>query len=262
MKKQCDCCGRLVFPHEANVDARHTICTACYQRSYTRCMICDTMIHREDVYSSGETICCYRCYNDRFRLIHPHDYKPASIFHGTIPRFFGIELEIDEGGHSDANARILLDTVNTDAEYIYIKTDSSLRDGLEIVTHPMTLDFHLHRFPWVQLLRTAVQLGYRADDTDTCGLHIHVNRLSLGNTTEKQEATISRIQTFLEAHQDEMRLFSRRKASYWMSPNHSMINLQHPDTVEFRLFQGTVQYAALMDSILLVDRICNCTNSI
>lgn len=104
-----------------------------------------------------------------------------------IPRYFGVEPEIDDGGHSDRNAKILLDAVNTDAEYIYIKTDSSLHDGLEIVTHPMTLDFHLHHFAWDKLLRTASALGYRADDTETCGLHIHVNRSSLGNTQAEQE---------------------------------------------------------------------------
>lgn len=258
MKKQCDCCGRLVFLHEANTDARHTICAACYQRSYTRCAVCGTMIHKEDTYYNKDKICCYSCYNDRFRLIYPHDYKPAPIFYGAIPRFFGVELEIDDGGHNDENARILLDTINTDAEYIYIKTDSSLRDGLEIVTHPMTLDFHLHRFPWKQLLRTAVQLGYHADNTDTCGLHIHVNRLSLGNTPEKQDAAISNLQEYMEAHHDEIRLFSRRKASYWNNLTHAMLNLHHPETVEFRLFQGTLQYAEVIRSIYLVNRICTC----
>lgn len=215
------------------------------------------MIHREDAYYDRGTVCCYRCYNDRFQLIHPHDYKPSPIFCGTIPRFFGVELEIDDGGHSDKNARILLDTVNTDAEYIYIKTDSSLRDGLEVVTHLMTLEFHMNRFPSEQLLRAASGLGYHADDADTCGLHIHVNRSILGNTPEKQDAAIGRIQGFMEAHQEQMRLLSRRNASYWDDYAHTMLNLQHPDTVEFRLFQGTLQYAALMDSILLVNRICN-----
>jgi len=34
----------------------------------------------------------------------------------------------------------------------YCKHDGSLNDGFEIVTHPMTLDYHLHRMPWEELL--------------------------------------------------------------------------------------------------------------
>ena len=262
MNAICDCCGKVTPPELLHRDSRFQICIECYRKSYTRCAVCQTMIHVEDAYHSHGQTCCFSCYSNLFQSIHPHDYKPAPIFYGAIPRFFGVELEIDDGGHNDENARILLDAVNTDAEYIYIKTDSSLRDGLEIVTHPMTLNFHLYRFPWERLLRTAVQLGYCADDTDTCGLHIHVNRLSLGNTQEKQEAAISKIQTFLEAHQEEMRLFSRRTASYWNDHTHAMLNLQHPDTVEFRLCRGTLQYAVLIRTIQIVNRICDHANRI
>ena len=90
------------------------------------------MIHVENAYHTHGQTYCFSCYSDLFQSIHPHDYKPTPIFYGAVPRFFGVELELDDGGHSDENARILLETVNTDAEYIYIKTDQSLRDGLEM----------------------------------------------------------------------------------------------------------------------------------
>ena len=192
----CDCCGKQ-FPLAAlHTDNRFRICDGCYQRSYTRCTACYRMIHREDAYLDHDAAYCFGCYERLFRFIHQHDYKPSPVFYGGIPRYFGIELEIDDGGHSDENARLLLEAVNTNAEYIYIKTDSSLRDGLEIVTHPMTLEFHLHCFDWAKPMDTARQLGYRADDTETCGLHIHVNRNSLGNTAELQEQSIRRILAF------------------------------------------------------------------
>ena len=48
MKKQCNCCGRLISPHEANTDVQHMICATCYQCSYTRCSTSSMMIHKED----------------------------------------------------------------------------------------------------------------------------------------------------------------------------------------------------------------------
>ena len=36
----------------------------------------------------------------------------------------------------------ILEIANEYDEHIYIKSDSSLDDGMEIVTHPMTLEYH------------------------------------------------------------------------------------------------------------------------
>lgn len=128
----CDCCGKVTPPELLHRDSRYQICDECYRKSYTRCAACQAMIHVEDAYHTHVQTYCFSCYSDLFQSIHPHDYKPSPVFYGATPRFFGVELEIDDGGHSDENARILLETVNTDAEYIYIKTDQSLRDGLEM----------------------------------------------------------------------------------------------------------------------------------
>lgn len=256
MKNICDCCGKTAPLELMHRDSKYQICHTCYQRSYTRCASCQSMIHVEDAYYAHCQTYCFTCYYDLFQCIHPHDYKPSPIFYGAIPRFFGVELEIDDGGHSDENARILLETVNTGAEYIYVKTDTSLRDGLKIVTHPMTLDFHLQRFDWVKLMETAEQLGYHADEAETCGLHIHVNRNSLGHTPSEQADAVIRIQAYMQAHQEQMRLFSRRKPEYWTNPKHTMINLQHTETVEFRLFQSTLQTTILFEALQTVEQIC------
>lgn len=132
MKSICDCCGKFTPPELLHRDSRYQICDKCYRKSYTRCAACQSMIHVENAYHTHGQTYCFSCYSDLFQSIHPHDYKPTPIFYGAVPRFFGVELELDDGGHSDENARILLETVNTDAEYIYIKTDQSLRDGLEM----------------------------------------------------------------------------------------------------------------------------------
>ncbi|MEI3506028.1 MAG: hypothetical protein V8Q32_00590, partial [Anaerotignum faecicola] len=58
------------------------------------------------------------------------------------------ELEIDEGGGFEANAKELLKLANSEADqFIYCKSDGSLSEGFEIVSHPFTLDYHINEFP-------------------------------------------------------------------------------------------------------------------
>src|SRR5690606_4121417 len=53
----------------------------------------------------------------------------------------------------------------------YIKEEAST-GSIEIVTHPMSLDWAMQNFPW-EVLSELKALG---SGTDDAGLHIHVNR--------------------------------------------------------------------------------------
>ena len=121
-----------------------------------------------------------------------------------------MELEIDEGGEVKSKARSLLETANREGEYLYIKHDGSLDDGLELVTHPMSLDFQLHRVPWAEICGKAVELGYISHQASTCGLHVHVSRAAFGETEAQQDAAIARVLYFFEKHWEELLKFSRR----------------------------------------------------
>ena len=133
------------------------------------------------------------------------------MFHGAdSKRYFGVELEIDSGGKDEHSARILSNLANRYNNNIYIKTDGSLSDGLELVTHPMTLEYHLKEMPWNSLLERALDLGYYSHNTDTCGLHIHVNRNSFGTYRDQQDECIGRILYIVERYWQELLKFSRR----------------------------------------------------
>lgn len=119
-----------------------------------------------------------------------------------------MELEIDGAGKDDDYAMELLEIANENDDHIYIKTDGSLDDGMEIVTHQMSLDYHKD-FCWEDIMHHTVFLGYRFHQTSTCGLHIHVNRSSLASDREEQDEVISRILYFVEHHWNEMLKFSR-----------------------------------------------------
>lgn len=77
----------------------------------------------------------------------------------------GVELELDRGGEIDSNAERLLDIANADCTKLYIKRDGSLDEGMELVTHPMSLDYHCNEMPWEDICHEAVVMGYRSHKT-------------------------------------------------------------------------------------------------
>ena len=87
----------------------------------------------------------------------------------TGPRYFGVELEIDEGGEQGDYASQILSQANVGfTERLYCKHDGSLSNGFELVTHPMSLEYHQEEMPWPEVLRTARSLGYRSHQTQSC----------------------------------------------------------------------------------------------
>lgn len=275
----CDCCGERIWSEDTQGDEYTTLCQHCYDYHYTRCEECDSIIHNDDAYEYDDGYFCRECYQNirRNASIHEYGYKPEPIFYGDSNRYFGVELEIDGAGKEDEYAEELLDIANMREDHIYIKTDGSLDDGMEIVTHPMSLEYHKD-FCWEDIMHHAVRLGYRSHQTNTCGLHIHVNRDSLAMDREEQDKIISRILYFVEHHWNEMLKFSRRseyamnrwaaRYGYENSPKAIMdkakknygryvaVNLCNYHTIEFRLFRGTLKYNTLIATLELVNKIC------
>ena len=190
--------------------------------------------------------------------------------------FYGVELEIDKGGEEHSNAQKLLDIANRNEERIYCKHDGSLNDGFEIVSHPMTLDYHINHMNWKEIFDRAIKLDYRSHNTSTAGLHIHISRSTL------QEQAIGRVVFFVEKHWNELVKFSRRtldNLNHWAAKyatisstteetykkakdkrmgRYVAVNLENYNTIEFRLFRGTLRYKTFLATLQLVDEICYC----
>ena len=277
----CDRCGATIWESDAYGDNYTNLCPHCYDNYYTRCEECEALIHRDDAFRFEDCDYCSECYHEisKNSAIHEYNYKPEPIFYGENPRYFGVELEIDGAGKDDDNAKELLKIANENDEHIYIKSDGSLDDGMEIVTHPMSLNYHKN-FCWENIMKKAIYIGYRSHQTSTCGLHIHVNRKSLGSDSIEQEDVISRILYFVEHHWNELLKFSRRseyamnrwasRYGYESSPQaimekakkrscgrYAAVNLCNYSTIEFRLFRGTLKHNTLIAALELVDKICD-----
>ena len=281
----CRECGERVYRDQAMSYGSEYICPRCFEDYYTICENCGEVVPYSDAYTiSGRDGCfCENCYDDLRSddVIHEYSYKPTPLFYGTGPRYFGVELEIDLEGEDNENAYQLLEIANRCNEHLYCKHDGSLSNGFELVTHPMSLTYHCRDMPWQDVMRSAVRMGYRSHQTDTCGLHVHVSRNAFGDTEEEQDAAIARLLYFFEKHWEELLKFSRRTAyqmeqwaaryGYKERPKeildhakkgyskvrYSSINLQNRATIEFRIFRGTLKYNTLIATLQFIDLLCD-----
>ena len=128
-------------------------------------------------------------------------------------------------------------------------------------------------------MQEAVELDYSSHYAETCGLHIHIGRENLGDTVEEQEEVISRIMFFFESHWNEMFNFSRRSeyaVEHWASRygykdkpkdiledakknrkgRYACVNITNYDTIEIRMFKGTLKYNTFIAALEMVDLIC------
>ena len=179
-----DCGSRFLRTRNRSENDDFPICPECYDRDYTRCVRCGRIIATDHCWyplDNDDPYCADCCSTIENSPIHDYYFKPYPIFYGDGPRYFGVELEIDDGGECDSSAETLMDVANQSKTLVYCKHDGSLDDGFEIVTHPMSLDCQLHEMPWAEVLDKAISMGYLSHQAGTCGLHVHVSRKAFGD---------------------------------------------------------------------------------
>lgn len=112
--------------------------------------------------------------------IQSYSYRPDLEFKGTedltpgIPAtYFGMEIELtaQDPQRMASEAAALL------GEHFYMKSDSSISCGFELVTHPATYKWSMESWPWGGWDILAAR-GIGADRST--GIHIHVNRAAFG----------------------------------------------------------------------------------
>ena len=168
--------------------------------------------------------------------------------------------------------------------------DGSLDNGFEIVSAPMTLSAH-QATEWKALFDKVTECGGHSHDTTTCGFHVHVSRAALGNDDKAKALCIGKIVTLLSKFQRNFSCLARREPHYrWSQPiptqyrptdtdgtraiirkanalqsfqglgvhddnRYYVLNLQNVNTIEFRLFKGTLNADTFYATLALVDGI-------
>ena len=273
---KCDDCGDYFEDNAIYTDSNNTgYCESCRENYYI-CEDCGIYISGDEIYGE-DNIYCESCYEDNKpdnEVIHGYGYKPEAIFHGKSLIQYGLEVETDKGDDKEDYANDLYE-LSDDEDIFYLKEDGSLDDGVEIVTHPCSLDYHLNHFPWSEVMDTAKNHDFKSHDAITCGLHIHVSRKAFGLSFDEQEKNIAKLLFLVNNNWEDMVQFSRRtetQLSRWasrysqknmtelleegkMSGRYMAINLQNSNTVKFRLFRGTLKVETLYATLELVDLI-------
>lgn len=131
-------------------------------------------------------------------------------------------------------------------DFCLIKNDASLEDGFEVNSAPASLKFH--RQAWADFFEHPVREDLLVSKGN-CGMHVHVSRKAM------KEGVDRRLQEFVceKANRAFMVDIAGRKNDYYASfrtegkktdhrknpHKYLVVNLSHPNTVEFRLFKST-----------------------
>jgi hypothetical protein len=250
-------------------DRSGAYCSSCIEHAYY-CEGCD------EYWFDGCTNCDTG--EDDGRTVHDYSYKPDAIFHSTEVGdrlFFGIEMETEaKRGNWDTRREAASYAQRLEPmELAYLKNDGSLNCGFEIVTHPMTHDFLKNEADelWNTLEHLRTSMDMMAWGTGTCGLHIHISRtgfssgshmhrfLQLVYKNEGQFSTLagrdsSRWAKYDDAvisvpagRDDDGYTIWKRGLSFISkieqgrsSDRYSAVNTTNRETLELRIFKGTI----------------------
>lgn len=244
------------------------ICQSCCDRHYHYSDRQETYVHDDDGDDEDETdsiIGEYHSSSNRLGLITSEHDKSKN------PIYLGMELEMETNGSRDRyeRAETLLNAVGSRAgdTYCLLENDGSLNDGFEMVTGHTSLQVHRDQ---LEFFKTPFA-GMKSHDTRTCGLHVHICKTGMTmnhaaklilfiNDSNNQRL----IKAIARRDGSSYAQVKNKKASYeWLKnakqnsgirnqlmylnqDRYEALNFKNPNTVEFRLFKGTLRYETII----------------
>lgn len=274
----CDCCGKKIINPIRVGDKKY--CKKCYENMFVRCSRCGCNELRENATETRDGgYLCKDCGEYHFITAYHHYYPKVKFFgnnHSNTVPYLGFELEVDEGGESDRNCTKLMKDINKPDElFAYCSHDGSLNDGFEIITQPASMEYHNSiKDVYTKSFANLKKIGYMSHDTTTCGFHVHFNRSYYGDA---EKACIRKLLFMTEKFWNELVLFARRpehrmeryakkiepmEITDYMrradkSGSHEFhyyaVNLANRDTIEFRMFRGSLNVNTVLATLQLVN---------
>lgn len=238
----CESCGEKIAVGSNNTNEyslgrrKYYYCDGCWSEMFT-CASCGDLISYDNEYYCEECdqSYCGSCFDDEghgrhtecaydIDYVYNSDYEPDEFMYkakdndGFNPRelYLGVEWEID--GQDEAIGLVEDLIPYSDSEQLfYFKTDGSLSDyGVELVTHPLTIDVHRDEFPWHDMCNVVKQYTCESRVKRTCGLHIHSSAdffmPHVAGSRREAEKTLAtyKLAYFFDRHWDILCALSRR----------------------------------------------------
>lgn len=240
-------------------------------------------------YCSG----CYRYVTSQrgpIRTYHTMKNNERPRFYGNSKRaeslHMGFELEVDAGSGSrvDMSRNQLAQGVkDMFGDFFRFENDGSLScRGWENISQPADLQYLLdHRKDFETMFEYLMSHGMRSHDVGTCGLHIHLDRNYFG---PYDDAAVAKMLYLFEKFRDNMLRFSRRNYDQcrdwakfrkdemetldgwikysinrskngWHDDRYYAVNLINNNTVEIRLWRGTLNINTFFATLKFTARL-------
>lgn len=265
----CEDCNVVVADSTNRI--RHTdwgnsYCESCWDDRFTYCDDCDE-------YHDVNDEPCRRAAIHPYGSIFPQGWIPV----GTGPKFFGVEIEVENANSRYdvvTNAADTYDLLETLDGGIWITHDGSLNNGYEITSQPLSLEtWHNNRSNLIAAFTELTNRGVRAWDRNTdshpVGIHVHIDRRAFDN----QYHLLRFLHLFRSLRHEWARAAGRDchyadfdalrklkdKATGRRGSNHSDAVSVRDDTVEVRIFRSTLATDRLLGDIELVAAACEFT---
>lgn len=268
--KECNCCHQYLNKHDIIGHDNLCYCRHCFDKEFQICCRCSA-IYKKGImtkHTVDDKIVCDKCWGI-FGPIQQYNSKPKIQFYGKGPHFYGIELEVELENHVSTQRGIKAEEVINlfDDNFIITKEDGSLNVGFEIVTEPASLNEHRIRWEifFNNMPKNLVSFGSK-----NCGLHIHCSRWPLSlltiakivvfvNSEENQKF----IETIAGRSSNSFSIIQKKEYGSIKKFNNSRyeaVNLCNKETIEFRIFKGTLKKESFFKAIEFCDATINFCN--
>jgi hypothetical protein len=182
--QRCFNCDTIVRNIAAPFNGRETIvagmkklCRECYTTLFAQCPQCLELVAKETINEEGCQACLktvikdYNFHPDP-RFLHPKGQQPAS----SLP-YMGLELEVEMKERYTDKKEVVARRFHKAAQgSVYLKHDSSIFCGFEIVSHPGTFEW------WSDPDNPALAAIKKLTKTcqsfwcENTGIHVHISR--------------------------------------------------------------------------------------
>lgn len=284
---KCDYCGRYTLRYRHTVDTDKYCCPECRRTHTHACAICEDLYEKLEnmvIMEDFDLPICKDCDPDYFSVINDyHTMKDNGnyTFYTDAPRSdklcMGFELETTSGNEDeDSRVPYANHVAHIFKNFLKFENDCSIGDGgFEMISQPASLDYLMSlgdkfKEAWDYLSKN----GYTSHNSGCCGLHIHVDRQFFG---AQEDSCIAKIIFLMMKYKNQFMKFSRRKESQleWCEmfsrnsdipllvktgrdgSRYMALNLTNNNTLEFRLWRGTLNYATFIATLKFTNRICN-----
>ena len=266
----CHDCENLFNDDEmSNAYDDYSVCESCCNYSYRYSSHHGYYVREDDEhYSENEHIREYHTSSDNLGHIpSKYDDRKPRVLLGLE-----LEMEIKDDYCRDERAGVLLHNVGNyqGHDYALCEDDGSLDHGFEMVTSYTGLDVHAEQLKYFEGgLRGAI-----SHDSDNCGLHVHICKSDMTTLHGAKmilfindQANHKLVKAIARRDSSEYaKIKNKKEAKEWMRDavssdcksvqlrslnrdRYEALNFKNPNTIEFRLFKGSLVYSTIMSCL-------------